>query len=134
MRARPSVGSVIRHRTFSSVDLPAPFRPMTPSVSPRLTSKDMSLSAQNSSYFERSPAPDKWSTSFEARDLSHRPGADSFSAIASRRAAYLCRWPWREILYFLPRVSARITISDIKFGVNVRDHLDVIPDSNFPSK
>ena len=32
--ARPSVGVVMRERIFSSVDLPAPLRPMTPSTSP----------------------------------------------------------------------------------------------------
>ena len=46
--APPFVGSVIRLRIFSNVDLPAPFRPMMPSTSPRLTSKLTSLSAQNS--------------------------------------------------------------------------------------
>ena len=39
----------MRERIFSSVDLPAPLRPMMPSTSPRLTSKLTSLSAQNSS-------------------------------------------------------------------------------------
>ena len=43
---RPSVGSVIRERIFSSVDLPAPFRPMMPTTSPGFTSKLTSLSAQ----------------------------------------------------------------------------------------
>src|SRR5207244_2135069 len=45
----PSVGSVIRERIFSKVDLPAPFRPMMPTTSPRLTSKDTSFRAQKSS-------------------------------------------------------------------------------------
>ena len=39
----------MRDRILSSVDLPAPLRPMMPSTSPRLTSKLTSLSAQNSS-------------------------------------------------------------------------------------
>ena len=39
----------MRERIFSSVDLPAPLRPMMPTTSPRLTSKLTSLSAQNSS-------------------------------------------------------------------------------------
>ena len=43
------VGSVILLRILSSVDLPAPFRPMIPITSPRLTSNDTSLSAQKSS-------------------------------------------------------------------------------------
>ena len=46
--ARPDVGSVMRVRTFSSVDLPAPFLPMTPTISPCSTVNDTSLSAQNS--------------------------------------------------------------------------------------
>ena len=46
---RPSVGSVMRLRIFSSVLLPAPFRPMMPTTSPRLTSKETSFSAQKSS-------------------------------------------------------------------------------------
>ena len=49
MVTRPSLGSVMRDRIFSSVDLPAPLRPMMPSTSPRLTSKLTSFSAQNSS-------------------------------------------------------------------------------------
>ena len=48
--AWPAVGVVIRVRSFSSVDLPAPLRPMTPSTSPCSTSKLTSLSAQISSY------------------------------------------------------------------------------------
>ena len=47
--ARPEVGVVIRVSTFSSVDLPAPFRPITPSTSPCATSKVMSFRAQISS-------------------------------------------------------------------------------------
>ncbi len=46
MSARPVVGSVIRDRIFSSVLLPAPFRPMIPTTSPGFTSKDTSFSAQ----------------------------------------------------------------------------------------
>ena len=49
MVTRPAVGSVMRERIFSSVDLPAPLRPMMPTTSPRLTSKETSFSAQNSS-------------------------------------------------------------------------------------
>ena len=46
-RAVPLVGSTIRLRIFSSVDFPAPLRPTMPTTSPRLTSKETSLSAQN---------------------------------------------------------------------------------------
>src|SRR5262245_10566851 len=45
----PSVISVIRDRIFNRVLFPAPLLPMSPSASPRYTSKLMSLSAQNSS-------------------------------------------------------------------------------------
>ena len=47
--ARPSVGVVMRVRILSSVDLPAPFLPMTPSTSPSRTSNETSRSAQISS-------------------------------------------------------------------------------------
>jgi len=47
--ARPAVGGVIRARILSSVVLPAPLRPMIPTVSPSATSNEMSRSAQNSS-------------------------------------------------------------------------------------
>src|SRR2546423_9791219 len=46
---RPSVGSVMRLRILSRVDLPAPLRPMMPTTSPCLTSKETSLRAQKSS-------------------------------------------------------------------------------------
>ena len=44
--AIPSVGSVIRERILSNVLLPAPFGPITPTISPRATSKDTSSRAQ----------------------------------------------------------------------------------------
>src|SRR5689334_10663764 len=44
---KPSVGGVIRDRTFSSVLLPAPFGPTIPITSPTSTSKLTSRSAQN---------------------------------------------------------------------------------------
>ena len=45
---RPVVGGVIRARIFSMVLLPAPLRPMMPTVSPARISKETSFSAQNS--------------------------------------------------------------------------------------
>ncbi|MEI3003858.1 MAG: hypothetical protein V8T87_04460 [Victivallales bacterium] len=45
----PFVGSVIRQRSFSSVDLPAPLRPMMPIRSPCSTSNETSSNALNSS-------------------------------------------------------------------------------------
>src|SRR5438034_47385 len=47
MSAKPSVGSVIRERTFSSVDLPAPLRPMIPTTSPGSISSETSRSAED---------------------------------------------------------------------------------------
>ena len=49
LKIRPVVGSVMRLSSLSSVDLPAPFRPMMPTTSPILISKETFLSAQNSS-------------------------------------------------------------------------------------
>src|SRR5215475_4359979 len=46
MSTCPVVGWVIRDRIFSSVDLPAPLRPMIPTTSPGATSKLTSLRAQ----------------------------------------------------------------------------------------
>jgi hypothetical protein len=43
------VGSVTRLKIFSKVDLPAPLRPMMPTRSPCLISKETSFKAQNSS-------------------------------------------------------------------------------------
>ena len=45
----PWLGCVIRDRIFSSVDFPAPFDPMMPTVSPLLISNETSLSAQMTS-------------------------------------------------------------------------------------
>src|ERR1700730_4160231 len=45
----PVVGTVTRESTFRSVLLPAPFRPIMPSVSPRFREKLTSRRAQNSS-------------------------------------------------------------------------------------
>ena len=49
IETRPVVGSVIRLRIFSNVDMPAPLRPMMLTTSPCLISKETSLSAQKSS-------------------------------------------------------------------------------------
>ena len=46
MSAYPFVGSVMRERSFSSVDLPAPFRPMIATASPSLMSNVRSSTAQ----------------------------------------------------------------------------------------
>ena len=44
-RMTPVVGDVTRESIFSSVDFPAPLRPMMPITSPSSTLKSMSLSA-----------------------------------------------------------------------------------------
>jgi hypothetical protein len=46
MSTSPEVGLTMRERIFSSVDLPAPLRPMMPTTSPGSASKLTSLSAQ----------------------------------------------------------------------------------------
>ena len=82
MRARPSVGSVIRLSTFSSVLLPAPFRPTNPRTSPWFTSKEMLRMAQNVS------AAPAW-TSASARARSRLSGDRTAADNASRRVAFL---------------------------------------------
>jgi hypothetical protein len=47
-RTVPAVGREMPVRSFRSVDLPAPFSPMMPTVLPRRTSRRTSRSAQNS--------------------------------------------------------------------------------------
>ena len=46
MRISPDVGAVIREMSLSSVDLPAPFRPVIASASPRFTFRQTSFSAR----------------------------------------------------------------------------------------
>ena len=76
--ARPAVGEVIRVRIFSSVDLPAPFRPITPTTSPSATSKDTSLRAQSSG--------SSWCSRW--RCVARRAA----TAIESRRVPYAARY------------------------------------------
>ena len=45
---RPFVGGVIRDNIFNSVDFPAPFRPIIPTLSPLSISKFTSFKAQKS--------------------------------------------------------------------------------------
>jgi hypothetical protein len=45
-RTSPRVGAVMRDKILSSVDLPAPLRPMMPTASPGAMSNDTSSSAQ----------------------------------------------------------------------------------------
>ena len=75
-RSRPSVGAVMPASSLRIVLLPAPLRPMMPSVSPRATSKLTSRSAQNSRRSLGSPSP--------LRGADRRPPADS---ACRRRAA-----------------------------------------------
>ncbi len=81
MSARPSVGSVIRLSTFSSVLLPAPFRPIMPSTSPLLTSKEMLRMAQKASSAVASSLP--------VRARSRFSGERTMPATASRSVAFL---------------------------------------------
>ena len=67
MRISPSVGSVMRERSFSSVLLPAPLRPMMPTTSPRATSNEQSFSAQSAS---RSSRANGWRTACATRSAS----------------------------------------------------------------
>ena len=48
VRMVPLVGVSVPQIICSRVDLPLPLRPMIPTVSPRLTVKETSFSAQNS--------------------------------------------------------------------------------------
>ncbi len=82
MSGRPSVGSVIRLSTFSSVLLPAPLRPMMPTTSPWFTSNETSRMAQNVS-----GAPSLASASARARN--RFSGDFTAAARASRRVAFL---------------------------------------------
>ena len=46
----PPVGSVMRERILSSVDLPAPLRPMTPTTLPQTSRQPRPRNAQNRSF------------------------------------------------------------------------------------
>ena len=80
MSTRPSVGSVMRDRILSSVLLPAPLRPMMPTTSPCLTSKETS-----------SQRPDRSSASSAAasprRSGAQRRRSAVRSAVAQRAVA-----------------------------------------------
>ena len=49
----PEVGCTIPARSFKSVDLPEPLAPMTPTISPRATSKERSTIAGTASAADR---------------------------------------------------------------------------------
>src|ERR671919_82765 len=94
---RPALGSVILETIFSSVLLPAPLRPISPTISPRATSKLTSLRAWNKLRSSRGPR-EPWN------------GAASIAMSVSRRVRYrgACRGSRR---YVLVTPSARIAIS-----------------------
>src|ERR1051325_4262271 len=94
---RPSVGSVMRLRIFSNVDLPAPFFPIKPTTSDSPIVKPTSLSAQ--------------STSFWALASRRRNGALRISASCSRRTRYAVASP-RRYIFPTPCATMRSAMSD----------------------
>ena len=109
----------MRERILSSVLLPAPLRPMMPTTSPRLISKDTSRNAQNSSLGE-------------AASGRRFHGARSVSASVSRRALYCrpsCRAPRT---YRFPRFSTWIMASVIgeAFRSEAETYRQGCPDAN----
>ena len=56
----PAAGRRDPERIFSSVDLPAPLRPMMPTTSPACTSKEISSSAMNSSVRPKAAPSRNW--------------------------------------------------------------------------
>ena len=78
----PSVGAVIRLRIFSSVDLPAPLRPMIPIASPGWISSETSFRAQSSSGEEPEPGEGRESCRRRCQD------AAAASIMVSRRVWY----------------------------------------------
>src|SRR5438552_4106318 len=95
--ARPPVGSVILDRIRNSVLLPAPFLPTIPTVCPRGTSKETSLSAHT------------WGGSSGPRE-SRRPIARIAPAIVSRSDLYRAASPSR---YFFDRPAQEIASEPI---------------------
>src|SRR5438128_615236 len=99
----------MRDKTFSNVDLPAPFRPITPTTAPRGTSKDTSFSAQiNSLGISVLAPPDLLNI-----DRTRRKGAVTASVTLSRKVLYRSIFPIR---YCLLRPSTRMAMSGIKEG------------------
>src|SRR6266446_5134787 len=105
--ACPFVGAVMRDRILSNVLLPAPLRPMMPTTSPFLTSKETSLRAQmvSGEWWDEGPRPRRRNADF------------SVSVRWSRRVSW-CRTavPRR---YRLERPSTLITTStsnDVRKG------------------
>src|SRR5215831_10995051 len=103
MSPLPLVGSVMRERILSSVDLPAPLRPMTPTTSPGATSKLTSFSAQ---------------IVFPPFRRNLASGARNVLTIESRRVRYgSCRAPmWYCLLKFstlmIGLINQRLSTTD----------------------
>src|SRR5262249_26364959 len=106
MENDPCVGVVTRERILRIVLLPAPFGPISPTVSPRRISKLTSLRAQNS-----------W-VSPESR----RKALRASRASSSRREMYQ---PWRS-RYFFDTRSNRMAISFMR-----SDHVGEVPLGSF---
>src|SRR4030095_6685672 len=103
MSARPVVGSVMRERILSSVDLPAPLRPMTPTTSPGGTSKLTSFKAQ----IVFSDLPFR-------RNLAS--GARNVLTIESRSVGYdSCRAPMRYCLLKFSTLMIGLTKHDSNY-------------------
>ena len=96
---------MIRDRILRNVLFPAPLRPMTPTASPRLISREMFFSAQ---IVEADSVPE--ADPLRARRQAWN-GADSAAANASRRSPRFTRWPMR---YCLLKASTRIATSLIR--------------------
>src|SRR5262245_47621151 len=109
MSTWPVVGGVIRDRIFSSVDLPAPLRPMTPTTSPGATSKLTSLRAQIAV--------------FESPFRLHRPkGLRNALVIESRRVGCDSRLaPMRYSLLIFSTLIIGLTNLIIAINVSVQN-------------
>src|SRR4051812_11041199 len=88
----------MRERIFSSVDLPAPFRPITPSASPGATSKLTSLSAQSVLWFDPPLRRQRLSGAFAAPTIVSRSVAYDSLRVPSR---YCLLRPWTLTIGFI---------------------------------
>src|SRR5689334_7032108 len=85
----------MRDRIFSSVDLPAPLRPMMPSTSPCFTSKLTSFSAQK-----------RWSAATLPRNWPTRLSGARITSVSVSTKVCVCGAADAPSTYSLPRPSA----------------------------
>src|SRR4051794_10630693 len=122
MRTWPLVGMVIRLRTLSSVDFPAPLCPMIPSISPDRTSNETSLRAQNLPLSRTDDAPPP----------KRRRGREIVFMISSRNVRYpadtlsVTRYSFERLLTDTARC---IRISNKNWD-SQRSHLGEQPDTH----